>query len=386
VSVIIGMDPHKRSATIEVVDERAGVLAAGRFGTDKSGYAGMLAAGRKFKDRTWAIEGCNGIGKHIAHRLVHDSEIVLDVPPKLSAQVRVFATGNGRKTDPVDAHSVAMVALRSPGLVRVQVDDDLVVMGMLADRRDELGRARTQAVNRLHRLLLELFPGGAKQFLSAQQARAMIATIRPRDLPGKTRRRLAADLIGELEAIDKKIKTIKKELTGLVTARGSTLLELHGIGPSSAARLLADVGDIHRFADRDKFASWNGTAPLDASSGSQQRHRLSRAGNRRINRALHIMAVVQLRNQTQGRAYYDARKAGGMPSMMAMRALKRRLSNVAFARMLADQKRREAAGPGGQPGTTTDSSVTDLTPDIGSSEKPRPGPATQSRTILQAVP
>jgi transposase len=386
VSVIIGMDPHKRSATIEVVDEKAVVLAAGRFGTDKAGYAGMLAAGRKFAHRTWAVEGCNGVGRHIAHRLVHDGETVVDVPSKLSAQIRVFATGNGRKTDPVDAHSVALAALRSPGLVRVQADDDLVVMGMLADRRDELGRARTQAVNRLHRLLLELFPGGAKRFLSAQQARAMIATIRPRDLPGKTRRRLAAELTSELEATDKKIKAIKNELTELVTARGSTLLQLHGIGPSSAARLLADVGDIHRFADRDKFASWNGTAPLDASSGSQERHRLSRAGNRRINRALHIMAIVQLRNQTKGRAYYDARKAGGMPSMMAMRALKRRLSNVVFARMLADQKRREEAGPGGQTGTTTDSSAADLTPDIGSSDKPHPGPATQSRTLAAATP
>jgi transposase len=208
--VIIGMDPHKRSATIEVVDERAAVLAGGRFGTDKAGYAQMLAAGRKFRDRLWAVEGCNGIGKHIAHRLVHDGEIVVDVPPKLSAQVRVFATGNGRKTDPVDAHSVAMVALRSTGLVQVQVDDDLVVMGMLADRRDELGRARTQTVNRLHRLLLELLPGGAKQLLSAQQARAMLATIRPRDLPGKTRRRLAAELISELEAIDRRSKRSRK--------------------------------------------------------------------------------------------------------------------------------------------------------------------------------
>jgi transposase len=385
VGVIIGMDPHKRSATIEVVDERAAVLAAGRFGTDKAGYARMLATGRKFSDRIWAVEGCNSIGKHLAHRLVHDGETVLDVPSKLSAQVRVFATGNGRKTDPVDVHSVAMAALRSTGLVQVQVDDDLVVMGMLADRRDELGRARTQTINRLHRLLLELLPGGAKQFLSAQQARAMLAAIRPRDLPGKTRR-LAAELVSELEAIDKKIKMIGKELTALVTARGSTLLELHGIGPSGAARLLADAGDIHRFAGRDKFASWNGTAPLDASSGNHERHRLSRAGNRRINRVLHIMAVVQLRSQTPGRACYDARKTGGMPSMMAMRALKRRLSNVVYARMLAGQKRREAAGPGGQPGTTTDSSVTDLTPDIGSSEKPRPGPATQSKTLLPATP
>jgi hypothetical protein len=137
--VIIGMDPHKRSATIEVVDDRAAVLAAGRFGTDKAGYAEMLAAGRKFADRTWAAGGCHGIGKHIAHRLVHDGETVAGVPPKLSAQVRVFATGNGRKTGPVDAHSVAMVALRSPGLVQVQASEDLVVMGMLAGRRGRAG-------------------------------------------------------------------------------------------------------------------------------------------------------------------------------------------------------------------------------------------------------
>lgn len=383
--VIIGMDPHKLSATIEVIDERAVVLASGRFGTDKAGYAQMLAAGRGFTDRRWAIEGCNGVGRHIAHRLVRDGETVLDVPAKLSAQVRVFATGNGRKTDPVDAHSVAMVALHAAGLVKVQVEEDLLVLGMLADRRDELGRARTQTVNRLHRLLLELIPGGAKRFLSAGQARALIASIRPRDVVGKTRRRLTVELIGELETIDKKIKNVTAELTELVTARGSRLLQLHGIGPSGAARLLADVGDIHRFANRDRFASWNGSAPLDASSGNQQRHRLSRAGNRRINRVLHIMALTQARNRTQGGAYYQNRKADGMPTMMAMRALKRRLSNVVFAQLLDDQQRREA-GPGGQSGTTLNSSVTDLTPDIGPSDKPHPGPAKpHPRTTLAAA-
>ncbi|MET8312207.1 IS110 family transposase [Micromonospora sp. NPDC005173] len=385
-TVIIGMDPHKRSATIEVVDERARVLAVGRYGADKIGYADMLAAGRMYADRVWAVEGCNGIGKHIAHRLVHDGETVMDVPAKLSAQVRVFATGNGRKTDPVDAHSVAMVALRSPNLVQVQLDPDLQVMGMLVDRRDELGRARTQTVNRLHRLLLELFPGGAKQFLSAGQARALIATIKPRDIVGKTRRRLVVELIGELESIDKKIKAAEKDLKELVIARGCTLMDLHGIGPSGAARLLADVGDIRRFADRDRFASWNGTAPLDASSGDQKRHRLSRAGNRRINRTLHIMAVVQLRNRTEGRAYFDTKKAAGKTSMEATRALKRRLSNVIYARMLADQQRRQAADPGGHSGTTLQSSVTDLTPDIGPSDKPLPGPATtQPKFALRAV-
>src|SRR5215471_21150950 len=232
VGVTIGMDPHKRSATIEVIDERG---------------------------RVWAVGGCNGIGKHLAHRLVHDGESVLDVPPKLSAQVRVFATGNGRKTDPVDAHSVAIAALYSADLVRVEVDDDLQVMGMLADRREELGRTRTQTVNRLHRLLLQLIPGGAKRFLSAAQARALIVTVKPRDLPGKTRRRIAVELLAELDTIDRKIKALEKELAALMSERNSTLLNLPGIGPSGAARLLADVGDIHRFADRNRFASWNGT-------------------------------------------------------------------------------------------------------------------------------
>ena len=390
--VIIGMDPHKRSATIEVIDQSGRRLAVGRFGTDKGGYADLLAAGRRHPERVWAVEGCNGIGKHIAHRLVHDGEVVVDVPPKLSAQVRVFATGNGRKTDPVDARSVALAALYAPadpGLRRVTVDDDLVVMGLLVDRRDELGRARTQTINRLHRLLLELFPGGAKQFLSAPQARALIATTKPRDLVGKTRRRLAVELVTELEAIDRKIKTAEKDLAALVTERGSTLMELTGIGPTGAARLLADVGDIHRFRDKDRFASWNGTAPLDASSGAQQRHRLSRAGNRRINRTLHIMAVVQLRNPTPGREFYDARKAGGTPSMMAMRSLKRRLSNVVYARMLADQNRRDhgsATGPGGHLGNDSDSSATGSQPNAGSSDKPLPGPATNKpRTLVPAV-
>ncbi|MEV4055971.1 transposase [Amycolatopsis sp. NPDC049688] len=118
--VIIGMDPHKRSAAIEVINEFGDMLRTGKFGTDEVGYAEMLAAGRRFGDRVWAVEGCNGVGRLIAHRLVHDGETVLDVPAKLSAQVRVFATGNGRKTDSVDAHSVALVALRTPNLVRVQ--------------------------------------------------------------------------------------------------------------------------------------------------------------------------------------------------------------------------------------------------------------------------
>jgi len=131
-----------------------------------------------------------------------------------------------------------MVALRTPNLVRVQLDADLQVMGMLADRRDELGRARTQTINRLHRLLLELLPGGAKKYLSAMRARRLVATVKPRDPVGKTRRRLVVELIGELEAIDPKIKAVDMDLKAQVLARGSALMDLHGIGPAGAARLL----------------------------------------------------------------------------------------------------------------------------------------------------
>ncbi|WP_228816732.1 transposase [Nocardia transvalensis] len=243
-----------------------------------------------------------------------------------------------------------MAALRSPNLRRVHADPELIALGMLADRRDELGRARTDIVNRLHRLLLELLPGGAKKFLSATQARKLIAIVKPRDPAGKIRRRLAVESIEDLERIDRKIKAADKELRELVGARGPLLIELNGIGPAGAARLLADVADIHRFSDRGRFASWNGTAPIDASSGEQKRHRLSRAGNRKINRVLHTMAIVQLRNPTAGRVYYDGNKAAGKTSMEAMRALKRRLSNVVYTAMLADQRNRETASPGGQSG------------------------------------
>jgi transposase len=161
---------------------------------------------------------------------------------------------------------------------------------------------------------------------------------------------------------------------------------LNGIGPSGAARLLVEVADITRFPNKAHFASWNGTAPIDASSGDQTRHRLSRRGNRQINRVLHIMATVQLRNQTEGRAYYDRKKAAGKTSMEAMRALKRRLSDIVYRQLTADALREAGAGPGGQPGTTTTSSAADSHPNIGTSDKSLPGPANhQSKTPLPAA-
>jgi transposase len=160
----------------------------------------------------------------------------------------------------------------------------MVALRLLADRRDELAGARTRTVNRLHRLLLELIPGGAPRFLSATQAKELLATVRPRDIAGRTRRQLAAELLADIVVLDRKLKDSDQRLRTAVEATGSGLPDLYGIGPVGAARILGDVGNIARFPTKAHFASWTGTAPIDASSGQQIRHRLSRAGNRRLNR------------------------------------------------------------------------------------------------------
>src|SRR4051812_21373758 len=388
--VVIGMDPHKRSATIELMTADETVVGGGRYATDVAGFAAMSGYVNRVQPdrelRVWAVEGCNGIGHHIAMRLLAAGEHVVDVPPKLSARARVFATGQGRKTDATDAHSIASVGTRMAGLRPVVNDEQLAVLRVLVDRRRSLGEDHTRMISQLHRLLLELIPGGAKKDLSAAQAKALLATVRPRDVAGKTRRRVAAELISDLERIYARKKAANKELNELLSATGTTLTDLHGIGPSGAARLLVEVGDITRLPSRAHFASWTGTAPIDASSGDHVRHRLSRGGNRQINRTLHLMAVVQLRNPTEGRAYYDRKKADGKTSMEAMRCLKRRLSDVVYRQLLADALRPLGASPGGHSGTTLQSSVADSHPDIDTSDQSLPGPATDKpRTTLAAV-
>jgi hypothetical protein len=152
-------------------------------------------------------------------------------------------------------------------------DEELIALRLLADRRDELSRRRVQTVNRLQRLLTELVPGGAKRDLSAQQAKRLLATVKPRSLVGKTIRAMAAEEIADLVAVDTKLTAMKVELRAAVRARGSQLMDLFGLGPATAARILSDVGDLARFPDRNHVASWTGTPPLDASSGDQIRHR-----------------------------------------------------------------------------------------------------------------
>lgn len=372
--VVVGVDPHKLSATIEVVDHDEQLLGSGRFTTDKAGYAAMRSYAKTWPDRVWAVEGANGAGRPLAQRLLESGEHVIDVPAKLAARVRLFDSGHNRKTDALDAHSVAVVAVRTADLRVLKVDGELEAMRMLTDRREALTRRRVQTVCRVQALLAELLPGQAKRDITTGQAKKMLASVRPRDIAGKTRRRIAAEELAELVAVEEKIKRATAELKAMVLSRESRLMDIHGVGAVVAARILADVGDVARFADRNRFASWTGTAPLDASSGEQNRHRLSRAGNRRINHMIHIAAVTQLRLDTEGRDYYRRKRAAGKKPKEAIRCLKRRISDAIYKQLIADALRAESADPGGHRGASQESSAVDLPPHIDTSDQPLPDP------------
>ena len=217
------------------------------------------------------------------------------------------------------------------------------------------------------------------QDLSAAQPRRCWRRCDRRTPPARLADAAAAVLISDLERVYAHKKAAGNELRELIEATGTSLLTVNGIGPPGAARLLSDVGDITRFPTKGHFASWNGTAPLDASSGDPIRHRLSRAGNRQINRSLHIMATVQLRNPTEGRAYDDRKKAAGKTPMEAMRCLKRRLSDIVYRHLVNDAV-RAMTGPGGHPVTATQPSATSSYPHTGSSDKSLPGPSKQEPT------
>lgn len=236
-SVIAGVDPHKLSVTIEVVDRDSKVLGRGRCRTDKAGYAALRRYVSQLApavgDRLWAVEGANGAGRSMAQRLLADGERVVDVPAKLSARARLLNTGHNRKTDAVDAHSIAAVAVTTEGLRELAVDGELEAIRMLADRYTELSRRRIQTVNRLHRLIAELVPGTRKKDLSAQQGKAILATVRPRDVAGRTRRRMAVEEVADLVRVDAQIKAIPLR-QGRVEDRGHR------------ARLFADGADRDR--------------------------------------------------------------------------------------------------------------------------------------------
>jgi transposase len=360
-AVVIGVDPHKRINAVVVVDAAGEVLDRGTFDTSTAGLRQLGTFARRFKDRTWAVEGCNGVGKPLAQRLVAAGERVLDVPTRRTALVRVFAGGNGRKSDDTDALSIALVGLRTPGLVEVVPDERAATLRLLAHRREELVSTRTQVVCRLHRELLILLPGGTKRGLTAARTKTLLASVRPRDEVGKAR------------------KAIAVQIKDLVAATDTTVTDIYGVGPVTAAMVLGEVLDVARFVDEGHFASYNGTAPIEwGSGGGEGPFILNLGGNRRINHALHMVAVTQIRNDTPGRAYYRRKLTEGKTKKEALRCLKRKISAAVYRHLVDDNSKVEERGPGGQLGATTKISAADPTPTVDTSIKPQPGPRPQA--------
>ena len=380
--VVIGVDPHKKSNTLVVIDTREQVLAEQRFVNDRPGYRAMKAFVRAFTDRTWAVEGARGVGAGLAQRLVAEGEPVLNVPAKLSARVRALGGGSGRKTDSADALAVAVAGLRAVNLQPVRPDDAVEILRMLTDRRQELVHERISTVNRLHEVLAQLIPGGARKNLRASTARTLLSTVRPRAAVAKARKQLALDYIGDLERLEVRLKELKTQIADTVAEQHSSLTDIVGVGPLGAGKVLAEVGDVRRFPSKAHFASYTGTAPVDVSSGDNNRHRLNRGGNRRLNHVLHVAAVTQARMSGEGRDYYRRKREAGMTHLEALRCLKRRLSDVVYRHLLDDLAARS---PGGQMGASLQSSAADPIPTAGTSEQSLPGPSADPTPVAAAA-
>ena len=390
-AVMIGVDPHKGSHTavaVSVTEEQLGKLRV----RASDGQARQLTEwAASWPERTGAVEGASGLGHLLAQQLIAAGERVLDVQPKLGARVRLLAAGGTNKNDPNDARSVAIAALRSACCRQVRADDHTAVLKLWSKRNRDLGRSRNQVACRLHSVLCELVPGGVGKEITASHAARLLAAAEPSGPAEIARWQLASDFLEDLRRLDEQMKQAKKKLAAAVKASGTTLTEIFGLGPVVAATVLGEAEDVARFRDRDRFAAYNGTAPVEVSSGRRKVYRLSRRGNRRVNHAIHMAAITQIRHaHSEGRAYYEKKVAEGKTSKEALRALKRRISDALFRPLRADARRSAIGsapvmGPGGQAGNGTDASAAGSHPECrlfgaatpGPEPTLRPGPAAQ---------
>ena len=319
--VVIGVDPHKRIDAVVVLDDAGVVKARETVEHTTAGFRELMVLARRFPRRVWAVEGCNGVGKNLAPRLVAGGETVLDVSTRKSSLVRALATNSGRKTDDTDAYSIALVGLRTPDLPVVRRDERTEMLRVLTHRRGELVGLRTQAVCRLHRELVILIPGGASRRLTAGRARALLTSVRPPDEVARLRKQLAREQLADLVAIDKRIKVIGTQIRAALRTTASRLTDIYGIGPVNAAMVIGEVGEVARFATRHHFAAYNGTAPAQWGSGGDTHDRVNLGGNRRLNHAVHIAAITQARYDGPGHDYYQRKIAEGKTKKEALRAL-----------------------------------------------------------------
>jgi transposase len=359
-TVVIGVDPHKRTHTAVVIDHDEIPLATLQVRAGRTQLEELLTWSASFDDRVWAIESANGLGYLLGQQLVGAGERVLDVPATLSARVRVLATSHSNKNDPNDALSVAIAARHAPRVSEVQAADHPVVLRLLVKRHHDLGRLRNRTACRLHALLCELVAGGMSKEITPNKAQRLLESFTPNTPVERTRHQLAQDHVEDLRHLDVQLRASRRRVEEAVAASGTSLTDIFGIGPIVAAMIIGHTRDVGRFTSRDRFAAYCGTAPVAFESGGRSVHRLSLRGNRQLNHAMHIIAVTQIAHRhSPGRGFYDRKLAEGKTPKEALRALKRRISDVAFAQLRAETSRR---GPGGQAGATDTSSAAGLTP------------------------
>jgi transposase len=337
--VMIGVDPHKASRTAVAIGKDEDQIASVKVRATLRQVDQLLTWAEPFEKRIWAIESVGGMGYLLAQQLVARGEDVLDVPATLAARIRVLATKRSNKNDPNDAHSIAVAALRARALRQVVPADHAEVLRLLSKRNWDLGRQRARVVCRLHSLFSEVAPGGISKEMYVSDAETLLAKVRPQSPVQQVRIDLILELLDDVRRLDTQTKESHRRIRLAVQASGTSVTEVYGVGPVHAASLIGYSGDIARFANRDAYASYNGTAPIEFSSGGRTVHRLSMRGSRRLNNTLHMAAVTQIRNPgTQGRIYFERKVAEGKTKKEALRSLKRQISNAVYRQLLLDAK------------------------------------------------
>ena len=330
--VVIGIDAHMRSHTAVAVDAGTGrQLGEITVAANESGHHKLRAFAERFgAEREWAIEDCRNLSRRLERALLNGGERVLRVPPKLMAGQRKAARTYG-KSDAIDALAIARAALREPDLPVARLDGPEREIALLLDHRANLVVERTRMQARIRWLLLELDPtldpaGRSLDLLSTLDRLKRRLTKQPPSVL----LRVTRELLTRIRELTLQIHALERDLRPLVRRHASALLALPGVGTINAARLLAEVADIRRFRTEAQLALYAGVAPLDASSGRQQRHRLNRTGNRQLNSALHMIALTQVRIHAPARDYIARRRAEGKTGKEAIRALKRHLIRTLF--------------------------------------------------------
>jgi transposase len=335
--VTLGVDAHKRTHTVVAVDDVGRQLGVRTTtGTTSDDHLALMRWAERFDgERRWAVEDCRHLSRRLEADLLRAGEVIVRVPPKLMAHARDAARTYG-KSDPIDALAVARAALAHPDLPVARLDGPTRELRLLVDHREDLVAERTRCINRLRWHLHELDPAWdppARSLARLVHLDAVATRLTTLDGPVA---RIAGEIVAHARQLTVRETELEREITVLARQLAPNLLRLVGVGPLTAAKIVAETADVTRFKSKDAYARHNGTAPLPVWSGNRERHRLSRTGNRQINAAIHRIAITQMRCHPDARAYLDRRLANHNTKTEALRALKRRLSDVVYRQLLAD--------------------------------------------------